>query len=103
VGKGGDFQVVIPTSFIIRTIAEGKIRFYSLLGRNARLHRKQEHMLWAVKKPRKREVYREGGREPSFCNSEALSITGQCLFERHPSKALPKAQFQLSSPIQSHC
>ena len=56
---GGDFQDVILISFIIRTIAEGRISFYSLLGRKAQFHRKQEQMLWAVKKPAEKEVCRQ--------------------------------------------
>lgn len=62
----GNSQVVIPTSFIIRAVAEGRISFHSLLGRNTPLHRKQEHMLDADKR---KEAHRESlqrGRKGAF-------------------------------------
>lgn len=52
------------------------------------------------KKPTER-VCREEGREPSFCNSKRLSITGQCLSENSTSKPPPEAQFQPPPPSKA--
>lgn len=95
----GNYQVVIPTSFIIRAVAEGRISFHSLLGRNTPLHRKQAHMLDADKR---KEAHRENlqrGRKGAFLlqlretqHHRAMLVVEQSFeasFKKHNFNPLP--------------
>lgn len=98
----GNFQVAIPTSFIIRAVAEGRISFHSLPGKKHSTTQKARAYAGGRQKERSPQggnsAERKGG-ESSLCNS-GLGIRGNAclravlrsLFQKHNFNPLPPAK-----------